>query len=302
MDTAMSEGDAGAGILTPFVFERAAVRGAVVTLGAASRAILGAHDYPPAIARALGELLAAAALLAATLKLDGSLVVQLRGDGPLRLLVVESTGTLDLRATAQWSAGEVAQLPHDASLAALAGTPGAARLVITLDPREGNLYQGIVALTGDSIAASIEHYLDTSEQLQSRLVLAVDDGAASGLLLQRLPGSTDDDAALWTRAVARLPAAAATLAHAGNDALAFLGGAFPEDDVRVFAPRPARFRCKCSRERAQNALRIAGLAEVEAALAAEGQVEVTCEYCGRRYLFAPAEAVALFAPPRSATH
>jgi molecular chaperone Hsp33 len=281
--------------LTPFVFERAALRGAIVRLDATAGAILAGHDYPPPIARALGELLAASALLASTLKLDGSMIVQLRGDGPLRLLVVECDGNLDLRATAQWSAADVAALGPDASLRALAGS-GQARLAITLDPRgAGNLYQGIVMLQTESIAASIEHYLETSEQLPSRLVLATREGVTRGLLLQRLPESAPGDAATWTEASRRLSQAPRSLLEASNET-ALLRAVFPGDDLRVFAARAARFACKCSQARAANALRIAGQGEVEAALAESGHVEVTCEYCGRRYTFDPPAARALFEP------
>ena len=294
--------DAAADQLTPFVFERAAIRGAVVRLSAVSRAILACHPYPPAVARALGELLAATTLLASTLKLDGSLVAQLRGDGPLSLLVVECDGALALRATAQWKAPAVEALGEGASLAALAGSPAAARLAITLDPRSsGALYQGIVALQGPSIAASIEHYLATSEQLHSRLRLDLRDGEACGVLLQRLPASTSDDEDPWQRATASLAAAPPARLH-DADALTLLRALFPRDDLRVFAPRAAHFRCKCSTERAQNALRIAGAAEIEAALAERGTVEVTCEYCGRVYTFDPAAARALFATAGSARH
>ena len=299
----MSEATIGASrdALTPFVFEHTAIRGGGVALAQTSRAILAGHDYPPAIARALGELLAAAALLAATLKLDGSLIVQLRGDGPLSLLVVECDGALGMRATAQWSSDLVAALGPDAGLVALAGGPSQARLAITLDPRgAGTLYQGIVALQGTSIAASIEHYLATSEQLDSRLVLRFDGGAAHGLLVQRLPGSTAADDETWTTIAARLAKSDAADALGHGDAPDVLRRLFPSHDVRVFRSRPARFACRCSRERAENALRIAGLVDVEAALAAEGRVEVTCEYCVRQYRFEPAEARALFdGPPRT---
>jgi molecular chaperone Hsp33 len=287
--------------LTPFVFEHTAIRGGVVALADTSRAILAAHDYPPPIARALGELLAAAALLAATLKLDGSLIVQLRGDGPLSLLVVECDDTLGMRATAQWSAERVSALGPDAGLVELAGGASRAQLAITLDPRgAGTLYQGIVELQGTSIAASIEHYLATSEQLDSRLLLRFDGGAAHGLLVQRLPGSSAADDDTWTAVAARLgePGAAALVGE--GEAPAVLRRLFPTHDVRMFRSRPARFACRCSRERAENALRIAGAAEVDAALAAEGHVEVTCEYCGRQYRFEPAAARALFdGPPRT---
>jgi len=295
--------------LAPFVVEHAQVRGALIRLDATSHAILGQHAYPPPLARALAELLAAAALLASTLKLDGSLVVQLSGDGPVRLLVVECNDALDLRATAQWDAAAVAALGEHASLAQLAGTPAQSRLTLTLDQRSsGTLYQGIVALDGESIAASIEHYLATSEQLQSRLWLDARGAAVRGLLLQRLPAATEADDATWTRLTGDAGRALRASPGRVDDALptqphpsfaAVLAHAFPHDDVRMFAARPVRFRCRCSAGRVANALRIAGRAEVEAALAERGSVEVTCEFCNRRYSFGAAQARALFAPPRA---
>ncbi len=288
--------------LTRFVFEHAAVRGAHVALGATARAVLACHPYPPALARVLGELLAASALLASTLKFTGSLIVQLSGDGPVRLLVVECTDALALRAMAQWDAERAATLGPDATLADLAGGPRHGRLVLTLDPKgAGTIYQGIVALEAGSVAALIEHYLATSEQLASRLVLASGDGGAAGLLVQRLPGSGDDDDATWARARAALDAVDPASLLAPGPATAQLAAAFPEDDVRVFGARPAAFGCSCSRQRVENALRIAGATEVEAILAERADVEVTCEFCNRRYTFAPAEARALFAAASATT-
>ena len=290
--------------LAPFVVEHAPVRGALIHLDATSRAILGQHAYPPPLARALAELLAAAALLASTLKLDGSLVVQLSGDGPVRLLVVECNDALDMRATAQWDVAQVAAFGEHASLAQLAGTRAQSRLTLTLDQRSsGTLYQGIVALDGESVAASIEHYLATSEQLTSRLWLDARGTAVRGLLLQRLPGSTDSDDATWTRLARdadRALHASLERPVAGQRSFAHvLASAFPHDDVRMFDARPVRFRCRCSEARVANALRIAGREEVEAALAERGIVEVTCEFCNRRYAFGASEARALFAPPRA---
>jgi molecular chaperone Hsp33 len=170
--------------LAPFVIEHAPVRGSLIRLDATTRDILAQHDYPPPLARVLSELCAAAALLASTLKLDGSLVVQLAGDGPVRLLVVECTDALDLRATAQWDGMRVAPLGDDASLGALSGGTGHGRLTLTLDQRRaGTLYQGVVRLDASSVAASIEHYLAASEQLQSRLWLLPHDAGVAGLLL-----------------------------------------------------------------------------------------------------------------------
>ena len=153
------------------------MRGACVRMDGAAHDALAAHDYPAPLARVLGELMAASALLAASLKFRGSLIVQLAGPGPVRLAVVECDHLLALRATAQWDREALATMAADATLVELAGDGDAARLAITLDPEEGPIYQGIVALEAGSVASLLEHYLASSEQLASRLALAVPDGA-----------------------------------------------------------------------------------------------------------------------------
>lgn len=283
--------------LSRFVFERAAVRGAFASLDATCADILACHPYPPALRRVLAELLAAAALLASTLKFKGSLIVQLRGAGPVRLLVVECDAALVLRATAQW-APEVLALPADTDLATLAGDGAQARLAITLDPKDGGpLYQGIVGLEAASIATLIEHYLTASEQIDSRLVLATRGDRVRGLLLQRLPGAGPADDTAWESAVA---AAAALRPGDLLDAAGpaeFLSARLAEHDIRLFEPRAARFACGCSEERIGNALRLLGRAEVDAILAEQGLIGVTCEFCNRQYTFVAADARALFAVP-----
>jgi len=294
---------AGTDSLSRFVFEGAAVRGTRVRLAQATRAILSAHAYPPSLARILAELTGAAALLAAALKFDGRLSVQLVGDGPVRLIVVECNAALGLRATAQWDEAQVRALPDDATLDRLAGGGEHARLAIMLDPRDaGPLYQGIVSLEAISVAATIEHYLSTSEQVASKLALVVDDGKVAGMLLQRMPASGPDDDATWERAVAALHNAARPDLVAAARSDAALAALFPADDLRVFQASTPRFECTCSRGRVEGALRIAGREEIEAALRDEGRVDVVCEFCGRIYTFAPQEARALFAvaPPTDA--
>jgi molecular chaperone Hsp33 len=280
-----------------------------VTLSDTVRAVLACHPYPPPLQRVLAELVAATALLASTLKFTGSLIMQLQGDGPVRLLVVECTAALELRAMAQWDAERIAGIVADATLAELAGGPEHGRLVLTLDPKgAGTLYQGIVALESGSVAGLIEHYLATSEQLTSRMLLATEDGAArtqassggswsaAGLLVQRLPGATEEDDLTWNRARKALETLEPATLLANVSAADRLAPTFPHDDVRVFKAKPVSFACSCSRERVENALRIAGAAEIESILAERGEVEVTCEFCNRRYAFAPAEARALFVP------
>ena len=284
--------------LTRFVMERAAVRGAVVSLDAAYREILACHPYPPGLQRLLGETLAAVCLLANSLKFQGSLILQLHSTGTLRLLVVECDASLSLRATAQWE-GPVAD---EALLAELAGDARASRMVITLDPKDGGpLYQGVVALEGTSIAGLLEHYLAKSEQIESRLWVRAAGGRACGLLLQRMPGAADVDSATWRRAAAAIDAAPAAFGAA--DAHALLAALFPDDDVRAFRPRIPSFGCSCSRQRVAGALRLLGSTEVESILAERGGVGVDCEFCNRRYEFDPAEARALFdAPPTAIAH
>ena len=286
--------------LTRFVFEHAAIRGALITLDTTSRAIVACHPYPPALQRVLAELLAASALLSSTLKFTGSLIVQLQGDGPVRLLVVECNDALELRATAQWDAERTAALGPHATLAELAGGATQGRLVITLDPKgRGTIYQGIVTLETASVAGLIEHYLATSEQLASRLVLATDSGRAAGLLVQRLPGDdvggepTGNDT--WAGALACIAQVDPVMLLSPVAPQALLAESFPHDDVRVFRPHAVSFRCTCSRERVERALRIAGIAEIESILAERDDVVVTCEFCNREYAFAGDEARAVFA-------
>ena len=286
-------------VLARFFVVGAAVRGAVVSLDRTLRDILATHPYPPALARALAEFAAAAALLASTLKFKGSLVVQLASEGPVRLAVVECDATLALRATAQWR-DDAASLPADATLAVLAGDLARARLVITLDPKDGGpVYQGVVAIAGGSIAALIEHYLATSEQIDSRMRLAAIDGSVRGLLVQRLPGAGPEDDDAWQQAAAAI--GAFDLEQFANTATTaeLVGAALPEVDVRLFSARATRFACPCSEARVARALRLLGRAEIEGLLAERGDVEVTCEFCNRRYTLDPAAARALFAeiPP-----
>lgn len=280
--------------LSRFVFEHGAVRGAVVSLDATRADIMACHPYPPPLARVLSELLAAAALLASSLKFHGSLIVQLQADGPLRLLVVECDAALTLRATAQWSP-DIDDMPEDSDLAALAGGASRGRLAITLDPKDGGpIYQGIVALEATAITTLIEHYLETSEQIPSRIVLARDAGRVRGLLLQRLPGATDADNVLWQRASERADAIGAQALLAAADPAALLATHFGEDDIRLFKAHATCFACSCSQERVENALRLVGRDEVEDIVAEQGEVRVTCEFCNRAYEFSPADARALF--------
>ena len=274
--------------LQRFIFEGAPIRGEIAHLHATWRAVLERHDYPPVLRRTLGELMAAGALLAATLKFDGSIILQLQGNGPVKLIVVECTSEQTLRATAKWTG----TLEDTAGLATLLGE---GRFVITLVPGEGRpTYQGVVEIDGAGVAASLEHYMQTSEQLDTRLWLAAGDDHAAGLLLQKLPAREEPDQDSWNRAT-RLAETITDPELLQRPAQRLLHRLYHAEDIRLFEPRPVSFRCSCSNERVDAMLRMLGYAEVRSILEERDAVEVTCEFCNRAYRYDRVDAEQLFA-------
>jgi len=270
-----------------FVFEHTDVRGELVHLDASWRAVLDRQDYPPPVRDLLGEALVAAVLLSATIKIDGSLQLQLQGDGPVKLLLVEVTAQRTLRGLAHWR-GEVAAGPFGAQV----GTE--ARLTITIDPGAGSeRYQGLVQVVQDTLAAALEDYFRRSEQLDTRLWLAADGQRAGGMLLQRLPGArgVDDD---WNRDVflGETLSSDELLQLTARDLLHRL---FHEEDVRLFDAEPLSFRCSCSAERIETMLRGLGYDEVRDILEEQGQVSVNCEFCRQEYAYDAVDVERLFA-------
>ena len=274
--------------LQRFLFEGAPIRGEVAHLDATWRAVLDRHEYPVALRRVLGELMAAGALLAATLKFDGSIILQLQGDGPVKLIVAECTSEQTLRATAKWSGG----LQDDAGLERLLGN---GRFVITLVPADRRQsYQGVVAIDPAGVAASLEHYMQTSEQLDTRLWLAAGQERAAGLLLQKLPAREEPDEDSWNRAT-KLAETITEPELLGLPARNLLRRLYHQEDIRLFEPRPVSFRCSCSSDRVAAMLKMLGLAEVRSILAERETVDVTCEFCNREYRYDSVDAEQLFA-------
>lgn len=273
--------------LSRFVFEHAPIRGEFAHIGEAWRAIVAQHDYPLTLKGILGELVAAGALLAATLKLKGSLILQIQGSGPISLLVVECSGDLEMRATAKWK-GELPQRP-------LKELVGDGRFVITLDPKDGNqTYQGIVPLEGDSVAEMLQNYMMRSEQLDTRLWLAADSTCVSGMLLQKMPEQPMQDEDAWNRAghLASTLTPEELLELPAPDLLQRL---FHEEDIRLFEAQEVRFSCSCSRDSVAGMLRMLGHEEIHSIVEEQGRVEVHCEFCNRRYEFDPVDAEQVFA-------
>jgi molecular chaperone Hsp33 len=272
--------------LRRFLFEHLPLRGEIVRLERVWLSVIDRHDYPKILRDMMGELCAAAVLLAATLKLKGSLVLQIHGKGAVKLLVVECSGDLELRATAKWEG----ELTHGS----MQDLVGDGRFVITLDPKDGNqVYQGIVALEGDSIAEILQNYMTRSEQLETRLWLAADGISAGGMLLQKLPEQEAQDEDAWGRATqiadTLKPQELLTL-PAGE----LVHRLYHEEDIRLFDAQPVVFRCTCSRDNVANMLRMIGRAEVDSILKERGDVEVHCEFCNERYVFDRVDADAVF--------
>jgi len=273
-------------ILQRFVFEHAPIRGEIVHLDATWRAVLERREYPLAVRDLLGEFMAAAALLTATLKFDGKLILQAQGKGPVKLLVVECTSERVMRALAQWD-GEIEPRPLPELL-------GHGQLVMTIDPTKGKeRYQGIVNLEGESVSQILEHYFQRSEQLDTRLWLAVNNYQAAGMLLQQLPHTQSGDPDAWERAVHL----GSTLTHQELLALPvpeLVHRLYHEEDIRLFSRKPVSFRCSCSRDRVARVLRMLGHNEVHDILTERGTIDVDCEFCGSHYEFDRVDAEQLF--------
>lgn len=275
-----------------FLFDDTDVRGELVSLRESYAHVLAKHPYPQPVAELLGEMLAAAALLVGTLKFDGMLVLQARSSGPVSLLMVECTSERDLRGIARYQAEQV---EADAGLAELMPE---GLLTITVDPRQGQRYQGIVTLEGSTLAECLSSYFATSEQLPTRFWLNADGRHARGLLLQQLPAERIRDAQAREESWQHLTVLAETLTVEEQLALdnpTLLHRLYHEEIVRLFDPLPLRFRCSCSRERSSQALISLGEADAQSLLDEQGgEITIDCQFCNVRYSFDTADVAQLF--------
>lgn len=271
-----------------YLFENYAVRGELVSLAQTYRQVLGEHDYPPSVKNLLGEMLVATSLLTATLKFSGEITVQLQGDGPLRLAVINGDDRQNMRGVARIE-GDIADNStlHD--------MVGKGYLVITLTPDEGERYQGVVGLEGEHLADCLENYFMQSEQLPTRLFIRVGEvdgqAAAAGMLLQVLPArdaSSDDfdhlaqlTATVKAQELFTLPA---------DDVLYRL---YHQDDVTLYPPQDVRFLCTCSRKRCADALLTLSEQDLEEMQNEGENIDMHCDFCGTHYVFTPTEVAAI---------
>ncbi|MEW6677622.1 MAG: Hsp33 family molecular chaperone HslO [Pseudomonadota bacterium] len=282
----------------PFMFEHLDIRGAWVSLDQTWAGLTRGRDYPVPVAHLLGEMAGVTALIGANLKQPGRLTFQLRGDVPqaqtVELLVMDCDEQLRMRGMARWQGD---RLPEDAP-----ALLGHGKLVLSLDTvGMRQPYQSVVPLEGASLAAIFEHYLTRSEQQPTRLALASDAMRATGLFLQRLPGADEKDPDGWNRIQHLLETLkpAELLALPATDLLRSL---FPEEDIRVFDPRPVTHHCPQDWEKIHTMLKSLGREECDAILRDHGQIHVRDDICDLDYHLDAQAVAALFEPPSSTVH
>lgn len=274
--------------LRRFLLERPKVRGVWLHLDQAWRELLARTDYPPAVREVLGEAMTATVLLAATIKHEGSLILQIRGTGPIHLLVVQATADGKVRGLARWQ-----HEPPATDLVGLFGND--AHLVVTAENHISHeRYQSLIPLAGESLSQAIESYFANSEQLPTRLWLTANAHNTAGILLQRLPQASPDMED-WQRTNLLLDTLTAEELN-GLDAHSTLFRLFHEEDICLFDGKPIQFHCGCSRERVETMLQALGQAEAEATLHEQGQIEVTCEFCNAKYTLDAIDVAKLFQP------
>jgi molecular chaperone Hsp33 len=279
-----------------FLFDNTDIRGQSVHLDKSFQKILAIHQYAPGVSQLMGELLVAAVLLSTTLKFEGKLVLQIRSDGQIPLIMVECTSDQDIRAIAR-GAEQATSDNFDLLL-----TDG--QLAITIDPDQGERYQGIVPLSGGSVARSLDAYFEQSEQLQTRLWLAADGTHAAGFLLQQLPTQIVTELSereeQWNHAC--------TLAETVKESELLLLNAeqilhrlYHEESLRVFTPAAVQFRCSCSRDRTYSALCVFDGAELRDILDEQGSISMDCEFCNQQYIFMEEDLMSLLPADKGRT-
>ncbi|HEV8077891.1 MAG TPA: Hsp33 family molecular chaperone HslO, partial [Marinobacter sp.] len=252
------------------------------------------NNYSSEITQLLGEFVAACALLSSTLKFDGLISLQARGEGALSLVMAECTHHSDVRGIVRLNEAE----PLPSTGANLHDFLGKGVLAITLDPTRGERYQGIVPLEADTLAGCLEHYFAQSEQLATRLWLSAGEHSAAGLLLQALPqqvASDDENRDHW-ETITTLAATVTDQELQSIEHSTLLYRLFHEHSVRLFSPAAIQFKCSCSRERSAEALRSLGQAEVDVLLAETQVIDIDCQFCNQHYRFDSQDIRALFGP------
>jgi len=272
-----------------FLFDDTHIRGEVTTLSASYQAIQQRQNYPPAINALLGEFLAAASLLSATLKFKGIVSIQAIGRGAVTSIMAECSNNTQMRGIAR---GDYKNLPENQDFKTLLGS---ATLAITIEPEGRERYQGIVPIDKDSLSECLEHYFAQSEQLSTKIKLAADQRTAAGILIQQMPHSSDDKQARenWQH-LSLLLESLKTEEQLQLEHEEQLYRLFHEQQVRLFDPESLQFFCSCSKPRTAKTLISLGFEEVEQIHRQQGSIQVTCEFCDQQYIFDKKDICKLF--------
>jgi len=271
-------------MLQRFSFDNTDIRGEIALLDSTYREVIKRHSYPQLIARELGELMAATALLSANLKFPGRLTLQVRMPGNVSLLQAETNDKGQLRAIARYD-----ELAGDEQLSFADG-----QMVITIEPEQGQRYQGITAVSGGNIAQALEDYFEQSEQLGSRFWLFCNGQQAAGMMLQKMPAMATDDADAWDR-IGHLASTAREDEILGLPADDMLHRLFHEEQARIYPASELSFFCTCSKDRIANALHQLGYEELDTMLQEQaGKIDITCEFCQQNYTFDRPQVDAIF--------
>jgi len=285
--------------LTRFIFENAPVRGTIIQLDKTWKTLLQRKNYPEVVQTQLGEFIAANTLLASTLKLNGALVMQIQGNGPINFMVMECTSEKHLRGMAQYkdTIKNIKPCTENEQLL-LSDLFGNGQLVITVDNKtnkqSNERYQSIVELKGEKISHALESYLTQSEQLETRIFLATNAAHACGLLVQKLPGQTTENDDDWNR-ISQLAATIKSEELTSLEPEEILHRLFNEDDVRILDTDSYTFQCTCSRARVSSMLTSLGKEEIDSIIEEQGVIEIDCEFCSQHYSFDSVDAKELFA-------
>lgn len=278
-------------LLQRFIFDHTDIRGEISRLEQSYQQALAGHRYPEPVARLLGEFLAAAALLSATLKFEGTLTLQARSEGQIPLIMAEASSEHTLRGIAKQAD---AADSDDFHTLLDKGT-----LCIIIEPKQGKRYQGIVALEGDNLAQCLENYFRQSEQLSTRIWLTCNSQQAAGMMLQELPASaatTPDSRARQWEHMTQLAATLTDQELLGLDFQQLLYRLYHQEQVQVFEPATLAFQCSCSQSRTLNALRTLGQEELLSIIAEQGAIDIHCEFCHQHYRFVAADIQQAFHP------
>ena len=262
-------------VLRRFLFEELGVRGTWVKLTGSWLAAKQHQLGPDNAQLQLGQALAVVVMLSSTIKFSGSMILQAQGDGDIKTLVAQSTHDKKIRGLIRCND----QVPAGS----LESRFGLGRLVLTIEPDNGQPYQGVVPLQGQNLAAALQTYFEQSEQLNTRLWLFADANCAAGLLIQELPAQKHDDAD-WER-IEILADTVTEREVLELDCEDLLYKLFNEEQVRLFDAEPVAFQCACSRPKIETTLRALGREELEGILQERGDIEVACDFCGAHYLF-----------------